>query len=37
MEQQAQNEEFANKVFEQFLEPFVMPEVERSQDIGELE
>ncbi len=38
MEQQDQsNDEFGKKVFEQFMELFVLPEVKRKQESGELE
>ena len=37
MDNQVQNDEFGSAVFEQFMELFVMPEIERRQDVGELE
>lgn len=37
MERPEQDEEFGSKVFEQFMELFVTPEVKRRQDVGRLE
>lgn len=37
MKQQDQSNEFGNKVFEQFMELFVLPEVKRRQESGELD
>ena len=37
MDNQVQNDEFGSTVFEQFMELFVMPEIERRQGTGELE
>ncbi len=37
MEQDQSNDEFGSKVFEQFMELFVLPEVKRKQESGELE
>ena len=37
MEHQGQSNEFGNNVFEQFMELFVLPEVKRRQESGELD
>ena len=37
MERELQDKEFGSKVFEQFMELFVMPEIERRQATGQLE